>query len=30
MMKPFTEFTTEDFNASVSTTIAGFFYVSQL
>jgi len=30
MMKPFTEFTTEDFNASVSTTISGFFYVSQL
>lgn len=28
--KPFTEYTTEDFNALVSTTVAGFFYVSQL
>src|SRR5258706_16131154 len=28
--KPFTEYTTEDLNALVSTTIAGFFYVSQL
>src|SRR6267378_3606450 len=28
--KPFTEYTTEDFNALVSITIAGFFYVSQL
>jgi NAD(P)-dependent dehydrogenase (short-subunit alcohol dehydrogenase family) len=28
--KPFTEYTTEDFNALVSTTLAGFFYVSQL
>ncbi len=30
MMKPFTQYTTEDLNASVSTTISGFFYVSQL
>jgi NAD(P)-dependent dehydrogenase (short-subunit alcohol dehydrogenase family) len=28
--KPFTQYTTEDFNALVSTTLAGFFYVSQL
>ena len=28
--KPFTEYTTEDFNALVSTTLAGFLYVSQL
>jgi NAD(P)-dependent dehydrogenase (short-subunit alcohol dehydrogenase family) len=28
--KPFTEYTTEDFNTLVSTTLAGFFYVSQL
>lgn len=28
--KPFTEYTTEDFNALVSTILAGFFYVSQL
>jgi NAD(P)-dependent dehydrogenase (short-subunit alcohol dehydrogenase family) len=28
--KPFTDYTTEDFNALVSTTLAGFFYVSQL
>jgi NAD(P)-dependent dehydrogenase (short-subunit alcohol dehydrogenase family) len=28
--KPFTEYTTEDLNALVSTTIAGFLYVSQL
>src|SRR5262244_4020766 len=28
--KPFTEYTTEDFNRLVSTMIAGFFYVSQL
>src|ERR1700747_720052 len=27
--KPFTEYTTEDFNALVSTTLAGFLYVSQ-
>src|SRR5262245_9863065 len=30
MMKPFTEHTTEDLNALVSTTISGFLYVSQL
>src|SRR5262249_30563595 len=28
--KSFTEYTTEDFNTLVSTTLAGFFYVSQL
>jgi NAD(P)-dependent dehydrogenase (short-subunit alcohol dehydrogenase family) len=28
--KPFTDYTTEDFNALVSTTLAGFLYVSQL
>jgi NAD(P)-dependent dehydrogenase (short-subunit alcohol dehydrogenase family) len=28
--KPFTEYTTEEFNALVSTTLAGFLYVSQL
>jgi NAD(P)-dependent dehydrogenase (short-subunit alcohol dehydrogenase family) len=28
--KPFTGYTTEDFNTLVSTTLAGFFYVSQL
>src|SRR5215831_15046664 len=28
--KPFTEYTTEDLNALVSTTLAGFLYVSQL
>ena len=28
--KPFTEYTTEDFNALVSTTLGGFLYVSQL
>jgi len=28
--KPFTEYPTEDFNALVSTTLAGFLYVSQL
>ena len=28
--KPFIEYTTEDFNALVSTTLAGFLYVSQL
>lgn len=28
--KPFTEYTTEDFGALVSTTLAGFLYVSQL
>jgi NAD(P)-dependent dehydrogenase (short-subunit alcohol dehydrogenase family) len=28
--KPFTEYTTEDFNTLVSTTLADFFYVSQL
>ena len=27
--KPFTEYTTEDFNALVSTALAGFLYVSQ-
>lgn len=27
--KPFTEYTTEDFNALVSTTMAGFLYISQ-
>jgi NAD(P)-dependent dehydrogenase (short-subunit alcohol dehydrogenase family) len=28
--KPFTEYTTEDFNILVSTTLAGFLYISQL
>jgi NAD(P)-dependent dehydrogenase (short-subunit alcohol dehydrogenase family) len=28
--KPFTEYTTEDFNNLVSTTLAGFLYLSQL
>src|SRR5499433_3107801 len=28
--KPFLEYTTEDFNALVSTTLAGFLYLSQL
>jgi NAD(P)-dependent dehydrogenase (short-subunit alcohol dehydrogenase family) len=28
--KPFTEYTTEDFNILVSTTLAGFFYTTQL
>jgi NAD(P)-dependent dehydrogenase (short-subunit alcohol dehydrogenase family) len=28
--KSFTEYTTEDFNTLVSTTLAGFLYVSQL
>ena len=28
--KPFTEYTTEDFNALISTTLAGFLYISQL
>ena len=28
--KPFTEYTTEEFNTLVSTTLAGFLYVSQL
>src|SRR3981189_2974577 len=28
--KPFTEYTTEDFNTLVSTTLAGFLYVSPL
>src|SRR5882762_5171436 len=28
--KPFTKYTTEDFNTLVSTTLAGFLYVSQL
>jgi NAD(P)-dependent dehydrogenase (short-subunit alcohol dehydrogenase family) len=28
--KPFTDYTTEDFNTLVSTTLAGFLYVSQL
>jgi NAD(P)-dependent dehydrogenase (short-subunit alcohol dehydrogenase family) len=27
--KPFTEYTTEDFNTLVSTTLAGFLYLSQ-
>src|SRR5260370_29106607 len=30
IQKAFTEYTTEDFNALVSTTLAGFLYVSQL
>jgi NAD(P)-dependent dehydrogenase (short-subunit alcohol dehydrogenase family) len=29
-VKPFTEFTTEDFNALVSTNLLGFLYVTQL
>src|SRR3979411_1388033 len=28
--KPFTEYTTEDFDTLVSTTLAGFLYISQL
>jgi NAD(P)-dependent dehydrogenase (short-subunit alcohol dehydrogenase family) len=28
--KPFTEYTTEEFNALVSTTLAGFLYITQL
>ena len=28
--KPFTDFTTEDFNALVSTNLLGFFYITQL
>jgi NAD(P)-dependent dehydrogenase (short-subunit alcohol dehydrogenase family) len=28
--KPFTDFTTEDFNALVSTNLAGFLYITQL
>jgi NAD(P)-dependent dehydrogenase (short-subunit alcohol dehydrogenase family) len=28
--KPFTEYTTDDFNSLVSTTLAGFLYISQL
>src|SRR6516165_6444469 len=28
--KPFTDYTTEDFNTLVSTTLGGFLYVSQL
>jgi NAD(P)-dependent dehydrogenase (short-subunit alcohol dehydrogenase family) len=28
--KPFTDYTTEDFNALVSTTLGGFLYISQL
>src|SRR5712671_6086067 len=28
--KPFTEYTTEDFNTLVSTTLGGFLYVTQL
>jgi NAD(P)-dependent dehydrogenase (short-subunit alcohol dehydrogenase family) len=28
--KPFPEYTTQDFNALISTTLAGFLYVSQL
>src|SRR5262249_53403160 len=30
LSKPFTEYTTEDFNTLTSTTLAGFLYVSQL
>ena len=30
ILKPFTEHTTADFDALVSTTLAGFLYVSQL
>ncbi|MGD0885930.1 MAG: SDR family oxidoreductase [Thermodesulfovibrionales bacterium] len=29
-VKPFTDFTTEDFNASVSTNLLGFLYITQL
>jgi len=28
--KPFTEYTAEDFEAMISTNIAGYFYVTQL
>jgi NAD(P)-dependent dehydrogenase (short-subunit alcohol dehydrogenase family) len=28
--KPFTDFTTEDFNALVSVNLLGFFYITQL
>ena len=28
--KPFTDFTTEDFNALISTNLLGFFYITQL
>jgi NADP-dependent 3-hydroxy acid dehydrogenase YdfG len=28
--KPFTEFTTEDFNALVSINLLGFIYIAQL
>ena len=30
LIKPFTDFTTEDFNALVSTNLLGFFYITQL
>src|SRR5262249_43514890 len=30
ILKPFTEYTHEDFNSLVSTTLAGFLYLSQL
>ena len=30
LVKPFTEFTTEDFNALVSTNLLGFLYITQL
>ena len=30
MVKPFTEYTTEDFRALVSTNLAGFIYITQL
>jgi NAD(P)-dependent dehydrogenase (short-subunit alcohol dehydrogenase family) len=30
LTKPFTDFTTEDFNALVSTNLLGFFYITQL
>lgn len=30
LARPFTEFTTEDFNALVSTNLLGFFYITQL
>ncbi len=29
-VKPFTDFTTEDFNALVSTNLLGFLYITQL
>src|SRR5579862_4283657 len=29
LKKPFTDFTTEDFNALVSTNLLGFFYITQ-